>query len=98
MKTQHESRFAAAIFLGCLLVWTGIAVSAEPVSFQRDVAPILQRRCLSCHNERDHRGELSLQSADALNAGGESGKVIETGNAESSYLLDLLTHTANTPH
>jgi hypothetical protein len=96
MKTQHESRFAAAIFLGCLLVWTGIAVSAEPVSFQRDVAPILQRRCLSCHNERDHRGELSLQSADALNAGGESGKVIETGNAESSYLLDLLIPTDGT--
>jgi hypothetical protein len=93
MKTQRQRTIVASVFPGCLFVWTSLAVSAEPVEFQRDVAPILQRRCLSCHNERDHRGELSLQSADELNAGGESGTVIEAGDAESSYLLDLLIPT-----
>jgi hypothetical protein len=67
--------------------------AAEPVDFQREVAPILQRRCLSCHNDRDHRGGLSLQSAQATRKGGESGKVIDPGDATSSYLLDLLMPT-----
>jgi hypothetical protein len=76
--------------LGCLLVWDSFAVAAAPVDFRRDVAPILKQRCLSCHNNRDRRGGLSLQSADVTGKGGDSGKVIVPGDAASSYLLDLL--------
>ena len=67
--------------------------ASPALTFTRDVAPILQQRCLSCHNERDRRGGLSLQSAEAINAGGESGTVMEAGDAQSSYLLDLLIPT-----
>ncbi len=66
---------------------------AAPVDFQGDVAPIFVRRCLNCHNDGDRRGGLSLQSADVAGTGGESGKVIEPGDAASSYLLDLLIPT-----
>ncbi|MCA9146929.1 MAG: PSD1 domain-containing protein [Planctomycetales bacterium] len=65
-------------------------VGAEDDRFQRDVAPILQSRCLSCHNERDRRGGLSLQSRHSLLQGGESGAVVVPGDVDSSYLLDLL--------
>jgi hypothetical protein len=78
----------------CVLLTAGsIVVAAEPVDFGRDVGPILQRRCLACHNDRDHRGGLSLQSAKAAGLGGESGPAIEVGAPESSYLLDLLIPT-----
>ncbi len=60
------------------------------VDFRREVAPILQQRCLACHNERVQRGGLSLHSADAIRRGGESGQAIEAGDPESSYLLDLV--------
>ena len=93
MNTQHHRTIVIAVFLPCLFTWPGRVVSAKPVDFQRDVAPILQQRCLSCHNERDRRGGLSLQSAEAMKAGGESGTVIKAGDAESSYLLDLLLPT-----
>ncbi len=63
---------------------------AEAIDFQRDVAPILERRCLSCHNDRDRRGGLSLQSAKSAGKGGESGKVIVPGEPESSFFLDVV--------
>jgi hypothetical protein len=59
--------------------------------FRRDVAPILQRHCLACHNERDRRGGLSLHSKQAAVQGGESGQVIVPGDPDASYLLDLVT-------
>lgn len=65
-------------------------VAADDVDFQRDVVPILQARCLSCHNERDRRGELSLHSSESAYAGGESGEVIAPGDIDASYLLDLI--------
>lgn len=64
---------------------------AEPIRFARDVAPILQQRCLRCHHDRDRRGGLSLQSAQSTRRGGASGPVIEPGDPDSSYLIELLT-------
>jgi hypothetical protein len=96
MKNQPSSPIFIAVMLGCLLVVDRFAVGAEPVDFRRDVAPILQQRCLSCHNDRDRRGGLSLHSAEAARKGGESGEVIDPGDAESSYLLDLLIPTDGT--
>jgi hypothetical protein len=93
MNDQRSRTILSVVTLGCLLVVDHIGAAAEPVDFRRDVAPILQRRCLSCHNDRDHRGGLSLQSAEAARKGGESGKVIDPGDAASSYLLDLLIPT-----
>ena len=63
---------------------------AESINFQRDVAPILTRRCLSCHNDRDRRGGLSLLSAKSTAKGGESGLVIKPGQPKASYLLEVV--------
>lgn len=56
-----------------------------------EVARTFQERCLSCHNDRDLAGGLSLTSGDALLAGGDSGAVIEAEDADASYLVDLIT-------
>ena len=68
-----------------------IFAADDAIVFRRDVAPILQRRCLTCHNDRNPRGGLSLHSAKDVDKGGESGKVIVSGEPETSYLLDLVT-------
>jgi hypothetical protein len=59
--------------------------------FREKVAPIFERRCLSCHNDHDRKGRLSLETAKAALAGGESGAVIEPGDAEASILLDYIS-------
>ncbi len=66
------------------------AQAASASDFQRDVAPILSQRCLSCHAEKA-RGGLSLHSRDSLLQGGDSGKVVIPGDAESSSLWQRIT-------
>jgi len=52
--------------------------------FDRDVAPLLARRCLECHNGSDQNGELDLTRRAAALAGGSSGPALVPGNLEES--------------
>lgn len=58
--------------------------------FQFKIAPILEAKCVSCHNDNDLAGELSLQSKTGLIAGGESGEVIDGKDPDSSSLIDYI--------
>lgn len=55
--------------------------------FRDRVASILQRRCLSCHNDEERKGEFSLQTAASAFRDG----YIEAGDAAASHLVDLIT-------
>lgn len=57
------------------------------------VASIFQSHCLACHNDDDKKGGLSLQSVEALRAGGDSGVVVEGGRPDDSPLLTAITET-----
>lgn len=54
------------------------------------VSPILESKCTSCHNDNKKRGDLILTSQTAILSGGESGSIIEAGNATSSELTRRL--------
>ncbi len=56
-------------------------------AFQDRVAPILERRCITCHNDAQLAGDVSLQSAAVAMASGS----IEPGDADGSHLIDLIT-------
>lgn len=87
--------FTTALF-SLLIAAVGTSFSADPINFDRDIAPILHRHCLSCHNDRVRRGGLSLHSAQAADKGGESGPSIDPGDPTASYLLDLITPSDGT--
>ena len=55
--------------------------------FRDKVAPLLERRCLSCHNDQQRKGGFSLQSVAAAMEDG----YIEPGDAGASHLLDVIT-------
>lgn len=55
--------------------------------FEKQIAPLLVRRCVECHQERDPSGGLALVSKVGLLAGGKHGPVLATDNPESSKLL-----------
>jgi len=65
----------------------GIAETASDDLFTSQVAPVLQRHCLSCHNSTDHKGDFALQTESELR---ESGYV-EPGRPLESHLLDVIT-------
>jgi mono/diheme cytochrome c family protein len=63
--------------------------SASPVSFERDVRPILRAHCLDCHGSQNVRkGGLDVRLRRLMVKGGESGPAISLGHPEDSYLLD----------
>ena len=59
-----------------------------PVSFHRQVMPILQRKCQGCHQPAKSSGKLDLTSFDALKKGGLAGPAFETGKPAESVLIE----------
>ncbi|MCA9118791.1 MAG: PSD1 domain-containing protein [Planctomycetaceae bacterium] len=81
-----------------LFVWFALVLQAAVTSdavtsdaaediFASKVAPLLERRCVSCHNDDDREGDLSLQTQAALQLGGEGGPVVDHSDPLASSLL-----------
>ena len=83
---MRTSRIAVVLVLAGV---GGIAarLCAAPVDFARDVRPILEARCVSCHGPKKQRGDLRLDRKAAALKGGESGPVIVPGKSANSLLL-----------
>ena len=80
-----KSLAAVILFLG-----TGIGEATQralqPVDFSRDIYPIFERSCHSCHGPEQQQGKLRLDSRQAALRGGQSGKIIQAGNSLDSPL------------
>ena len=57
-----------------------VAAAGAP-DFNRDIAPLIAKRCLECHNERDIKGEVNLTTHEGFTKGTKNGRL----------LLDLVT-------
>ncbi len=85
-----------AWLLGLISLWLicGSATAAEPnvakESFREQVAPILERHCVRCHNDEDHKGGLSLATGAGARKGGDSGLAIAPGKPVDSLLLTYI--------
>src|SRR5258708_34705734 len=62
-----------------------------PVSFYRQVRPILQRHCTGCHQPAKAGGKLVLTSYAAAKAGGEQGLGFEEGRPDDSLLIEFIS-------
>lgn len=60
-------------FISLALI-ASVAVAAEPVSFQREIAPIFQQRCVACHGEEKTKGGYRLDTFEWLEKAGDSGE------------------------
>jgi len=58
----------------------------EPVSFTKDIQPILQNSCWKCHGEAMQLSKLDLRTFEGALKGGEKGASIVPGKAEDSRL------------
>lgn len=82
-----------------LLLLTMLTLASERVSpvhvqaadetdrFEREIAPLLVRRCLECHSEREASGNLVLVDKASVAKGGDSGPVVLPGRPADSPLL-----------
>ncbi|MCY2967826.1 MAG: PSD1 and planctomycete cytochrome C domain-containing protein [Planctomycetota bacterium] len=90
MRRTALFRRLLPLFLTCCLSAVDAIAQAAP-DFNRDVAPILVKRCLECHNARDANGKLVLTTAERTLAGGEGGEAIVPGMPDDSPLLTRVT-------
>lgn len=67
------------------------AVRSAPVSFSRDLAPLLADKCLECHREKKAKGKYRVDSFRELLKPGSSGdRPVTPGRPEASTLLARL--------
>ncbi len=69
----------------------GIARAADDGSFTKEVAPILEKRCVYCHGETTRKGNLALSTAKTMLKGGDGGPAIVPGNPDESLLIDMVS-------
>ncbi|MDG2222440.1 MAG: DUF1553 domain-containing protein [Rubripirellula sp.] len=72
-----------------LCVDFGINVNAADRSpdFEADVAPLLIRHCVECHQGQEPSGGLLLTTREGLHAGGDSGQVLDLQDLDGGLLL-----------
>jgi hypothetical protein len=64
---------------------------ARPLAFDKDVRPILEAKCLSCHGEALKLSGLDLRTRESAIAGGAHGTALVPGNAEQSRLYRMVS-------
>ncbi len=78
-------------------LWPLNATSVEPPSresaapsYASAVRPILEAKCLRCHDAKVRKAELDLSTHASIMKGGESGPVIVPGKPDESTLYELV--------
>ena len=68
------------------------STAAAKTNFDDHIKSILRQRCASCHGPDSKKGDLDVTNFTNLMQGGSSGSVVEPGDADGSYLFNLVTH------
>ena len=63
---------------------------ADAIVFDDMVKPILESRCMGCHNSTKAKGELVMETPQLLLRGGKSGALWDTSDANLSLILQRI--------
>ncbi|MBL9177069.1 MAG: hypothetical protein JNM65_03335, partial [Verrucomicrobiaceae bacterium] len=74
-----------------MMLLTAVPAVAVPLTFEKDVHPILKAHCFHCHGEEgEMKGGLDVRLARFLLKGGKHGPAIVPGKTAESHLLELV--------
>lgn len=87
------------VAFGAIATGFGEAADAPPQPtpeqiqfFEKHVRPLLVEQCQKCHNEKNSKGGLRLDTRGHILLGGESGAAIELGKPDSSLLMEAVRY------
>lgn len=79
------------------VIWFALCLMAIPLvgagqpSYVRDVQPILDRNCTSCHQPAVQQSDLDLTTYARFQAGGKRGPAFMPGSPEQSLVIQFIT-------
>src|SRR2546426_9782511 len=96
--TLFRSQQAMWHWIGILTAMTGFCLAAalpaesadKSISFESQILPIFESRCVACHGADSPQQGLDLRSRAALIKGGKSGPAIQVGSSEKSLLMEKI--------
>jgi mono/diheme cytochrome c family protein len=86
-------RFFNALLTGFAVCFVGqcqLADAADPVDFAKQIKPLLQKYCVSCHGGETVESGFRADFGSLLLEGGDRGAVIVPGDAKKSPLYQVL--------
>ncbi len=78
--------FVAGSMVALLRAQNATQLPVTPVDFEKDIQPILEKSCLSCHGDAQQLGKLDLRSRESALKGGTRGGDLVPGDAEGSRM------------
>src|SRR3954469_19293006 len=82
--------------LSTLLVLSAIALGetnpADLEFFEKEIRPILVKKCQVCHGAEKQKGDLRLDSRAAALAGGKAGPAVVPGKPDESILVEAINY------
>lgn len=78
------------LLIGLVAVSTA-AWAQNPVSFHKQIRPILMKQCQGCHQPASKQSDLLLTTYDGVKQGGRKGPGFIAGSPEKSVLISYLT-------
>jgi len=93
MERMLALRATLASTFALILSGTAFAAEADAI-FEKSVRPLLESKCYDCHSARSDevKGNLRLDSLEAILKGGDNGPAIVAGDVENSFLLRALRY------
>lgn len=68
-----------------------IIIDTDSLYYYRNVInPILEDKCIQCHNSNKIKGELNLSTIEHIKIGGENGEILMAGNINESPMYTSL--------
>ena len=79
--------------LGVLILAVSLSAHAAPppVSYSRQILPLLQAQCLGCHGGPSPASGYSMETRDRLLSGGRHGAAVLPGKGAQSNLIRYMT-------
>ena len=90
--TAHMPEFLRSVFGKKIIAEEKPLPPLDSVVVFRDIIqPVLQQKCIDCHNKDKTEGELDLSTIEGISKGGKSGNTIVAGDLEKSELFKRIT-------
>src|SRR5262249_11346742 len=91
---KAEKKLAQAQALTNIQNPTSNILPAAPLSFEKDVKPIIEKNCIRCHSTNNDKSELSLETEESVLTGGaKNGPAVKPGKSAESVLIQYLRGT-----